>query len=138
LLATISLEVGHWRVLVWGMPAAAIVASVLSFDRKATTGVGGGAFALLGDASYSLYLVHLPVMLAASRLLPRLIDPATSPWLCIGSMAALPIIGAFVTYFLFERPVTRWLQARVRDALPAGERAGAAALPASAASAGLQ
>jgi len=134
LLATITLEVGHWRVLVWGLPAAMIVASVLSFEGKATSGLVSGSFTLLGDASYSLYLVHLPVMLAASRLLPRLIDPVAWPWLVIAMMALLPIIAAFITYFLFERPVTRWLQVRVRAALPAGDQA-SDALPVSAASA---
>ena len=138
LLATIYLEVGHWRVIVWGVPAAAIVAGVLSFEKKAAAGLVGRGFALLGDASYSLYLVHLPVMLAVSRLLPRLIDPAVWPWLSIASMALLPIVAAFVTYFLFERPVTRWLQAHVRAVLPATEPAAEAALPVPAASAGLR
>jgi len=134
-LATLHLDVGHWRVIVWGLPAAAIVAAVLSFEGKAASGLVGRAFALLGDASYSLYLVHLPVMLAASRALPRLIDPAGWPWLSIALMAALPIAAALVTCFLFERPVTRWLQARVRVALPARAPAAAAPLPVPAAAA---
>jgi exopolysaccharide production protein ExoZ len=116
LLATNHFQVGEWRVIVWGVPAAAIVASVLSFEGKAASSAIGRAFALLGDASYSLYLVHLPVMLAASRLLPRLFDTTAAPWLSIALMAALPLVAAFATYFGLERPVTRWLQRRVRVA----------------------
>ena len=138
LAATWSLDVGHWRVIAWGVPAAAIVASVLAAERRAVSGITGRAFALLGDASYSLYLGHLPVMLAASRLLPRLIDPATSPWLCIAPMAVLPIAAAFVTYFLFERPVTRWLQARVRTTLPASHAPASSEPPIPAARPGLR
>ena len=117
----------------WGLPVAAILASAVSFEEKVGSSLVGRAFVLIGDASYSLYLVHLPVMLAASRLLPRLIDAAAWPWLCIVLMAALPIAAAFVTYFLVERPVTRLLQARVRPTLPARGPAVAAPLLVSAA-----
>jgi peptidoglycan/LPS O-acetylase OafA/YrhL len=135
LAATGAMDVGNWRTVVWGLPVAAILAAALTFEEKAGTGLLGRAFVLIGNASYSLYLVHLPVMLTASRLLPRLIDPVTWPWLSVALLGALPIAAALVSYFLFERPITHWLQARVRAALPARETVPAAAVGLPAASA---
>jgi len=103
-----------WRAVVWGVPAAAVVLSVLSFQRPARIGFFARAFAFLGDASYSLYLVHLPIMLVVVRPLKRAIDPVSAPWLCVAILAVLPIVAAVATYLAFERPVTRWLHAGIR------------------------
>lgn len=49
-----------WRFLCWGLPAAAIVLACLTLD------FGGGRTArgmiAIGDASYAIYLVHVPVI----------------------------------------------------------------------------
>jgi exopolysaccharide production protein ExoZ len=103
-----------WRAVVWGVPAAAVVLSVLSFQRPARIGFFARAFAFLGEASYSLYLVHLPIMLVVVRPLKRAIDPVSAPWLCVAILAVLPIVAAVATYLAFERPVTRWLHAGIR------------------------
>jgi exopolysaccharide production protein ExoZ len=118
-LATIPFDVEPWRVIVWGIPAAVILASAVSLEGKFALAWRG--FTQLGDASYSLYLVHLPVMLSASRVLQRFVDPAAAPWLCIILLAVIPVAAAFVTYLLFERPVTRWLQKRVHAVFPVSQ-----------------
>jgi len=102
-----------WRVLEWGVPAAMLVAGSLWFARGTTAGLVRGAFTRLGDASYSLYLLHTPVMLAAPRIILRFVDPASAPWLCILAMVAAPIAVALAVHALFERPVTRWLQGMI-------------------------
>lgn len=51
-----------WRVVAWGVPAALVVYGALCFERW-TVGRLADAFVWLGNASYSIYLFHLPVAL---------------------------------------------------------------------------
>lgn len=63
----------------------------------------------VGDASYSLYLVHefglRPLRLAWTAG----IGSSVSLWLFVAAGVALSLALAFATYWLFERPVTNWL-----------------------------
>jgi peptidoglycan/LPS O-acetylase OafA/YrhL len=100
-----ELEPARWAE--WGIPAAAIVAAtVLGRNPWADLRVGKVA-AALGDASYSLYLLHqLPyyvmVRVAAEHGAPRLL------W--IGIVAS--IVLSLACYRYFERPVTNFLKGR--------------------------
>jgi peptidoglycan/LPS O-acetylase OafA/YrhL len=102
-----------WRVLVWGVPAALVVAAILSLEGK-LRGPISRALSRLGDASYSLYLVHLPVMTFLVLKLPRWIDPKSAPWLSILLLTIVPIVVAFAVYAVIERPITARLQAAIR------------------------
>ena len=56
----ISIEVGFiplWRFVEWGLPSAALVAAFALSDARRQNPVAR-FFAFLGDASYSIYLVH--------------------------------------------------------------------------------
>ena len=46
------------RVIVWGIPAAIIFAAVTLGDRKERKGPIASALTLMGNASYSMYLLH--------------------------------------------------------------------------------
>lgn len=90
------------RVLVWGVPACLIVAGALTVgppNNKLTR------FAvLLGDASYTLYLTHVFVMLVYARLLK------TTPLGRVDQRFVVPVVilGAIATALLahifLERP----------------------------------
>jgi peptidoglycan/LPS O-acetylase OafA/YrhL len=85
----------------------------------------------LGRVSYSLYLVHAPVMAAAVLLLRE-----TMPiWACVAVGAALALPAAEAAHQLVEAPsrdLARWAERRLRRprARPAGRGAAAAAAPA--------
>ena len=96
-----------WRGLAWGLPAAAIVASALGADLR-----GGAARAVvrIGDASYSLYLVHSALFIAVFAGLARVMDvhlipPAAYAILLVGGS----VVAALALFRLFEVPVTRGL-----------------------------
>jgi exopolysaccharide production protein ExoZ len=55
------------RTIAWGIPAAFVVAGSISV--KIPNNLLGRASILLGDASYSIYLSHIFVMIAYARLL---------------------------------------------------------------------
>ena len=117
-LATVP-TMGDWwayRGLVWGLPGAALLAGAVFH-------VPGGRSLLrrflerLGDASYSLYLLHYLVFVVVARALLHVPGSEHIPALVYAPMLLAASVGAaFLTYRLFERPVTRTLQRRLSSA----------------------
>ena len=103
-------SLGDWRGLAWGLPAAAIVAVALS-RPFGSGGPVARAAVRLGDASYSLYLVHSALFIAVHAGLSRLFDPHRLPPLAYeGLLVAGSAAAALVLFRFFEVPVTRALQ----------------------------
>ena|SRR5271165_1464281 len=98
------------RVVEWGVPAAAIVGGAVLCKEFPKVGRIGTALAFLGDASYSLYLVHPIALLVLRRVLLTLIDPITAPRLYAVVFFVGPVLAAVFIYLAFEKPVTRWLR----------------------------
>ena len=97
------------RGLAWGLPAAAVVAAALGLEVAATS-LPMRLMVRLGDASYSLYLVHSAFFIAAFALLSRVIDPHGLPAIAYAVfLLAGSLVSAVLLYRLFERPVTRRL-----------------------------
>ena len=100
------------RGLAWGVPVGLFVAGAVLGEFRRSDGAFAHALHAIGDASYSLYLLH-PFVIRLFRDLwsHGLLDAAA--WPC--AYAALAVVGAvaaaLVSYRLFERPVTRALQA---------------------------
>lgn len=111
-----------WRTAVWGLPAAmllAIVTLCTSGKKHEQPSRLVRAFEILGDASYSLYLLHWIVLLGMARLIPHVFDPPSAPWICVALLLVAPIATAILCYFGFERPITRSLQSRLAILLAA-------------------
>ena len=101
-------EASSWRVLVFGYPAAFLVTGILILDRW-SRGPIAQAFASLGDASYSIYLAHILVLLILDRFctFARLAPPA---WLVV-STGVLMAIGTGIALNRFvEKPLMRYLR----------------------------
>lgn len=108
---TVSTLEWNNRFLVLGIPAmlvvlvCACVRTTNSRFRSRTTRF----FAAIGDASYTLYLLH-PFIISAMFLLARFFDLSASVYLL--STLILIVIGSLVAYRWIELPllrVTRWL-----------------------------
>jgi exopolysaccharide production protein ExoZ len=108
-----------WRGLDWGLPALAVVAGTIALEHRL------GKFAPkwmleLGDASYSIYLVHGLVLPIIGILLAH----AGGHWLhvvpvSILGMVLLSMVGGELVYRGVERPITQWFKGRRRTAIPA-------------------
>lgn len=98
----------NWqRPLLVGLPLAAVLAG-LALMR----GAGGPALrvlALVGDASYALYLFHPMVIRVLSTLWVR--AGLAVDWGFIIASLGLSAVVAMIIFRLFERPVTQALQA---------------------------
>lgn len=96
------------RALVWGVPAAAIVAGALMLERgglRLTT----PALRLQGDASYAIYLAHLLVIQVATRLLSFAFgapDSAWAVWAQAGLFLALSALFGTMLHLHVEVPLT--------------------------------
>jgi exopolysaccharide production protein ExoZ len=93
-----------WRPLLWGVPAAAIVAGALCLEAQG--GVRRSrALETLGDASYAIYLVHLP----ATALIAHTLGYAR-PALFVPAALAASIAAGLICHVWVEKPATRWLR----------------------------
>jgi peptidoglycan/LPS O-acetylase OafA/YrhL len=106
----------EWRVLFWGLPSAALVASCALSESTWRPGPAGRFFGLLGDASYSLYLVHPLTFPLVRWTIGRWFDFSSVPWLYAAIAYAAAIAASIACYLMFEKPITRALQSRLKRA----------------------
>ena len=99
------------RHLVYGLLAGVTVIGLVQAEREGLIVLRSRLLALVGDASYSLYLLHIPVISLACKFLlaagidqPALLVPA------FALTATLCVVVAVVFYRLVERPVLALLQ----------------------------
>lgn len=108
LLATLATHNNElWRPILWGIPALLIVTGALYIRQTESF-----FLKLLGDASYSIYLVQIftvPLGYRIVRVLPRAIP---NDIMAVG-VVAFTAVGGIACYYVLERPVTHFLRARL-------------------------
>ncbi len=101
-----------WRLAAWGGPAAALLAAVVlaRAPDRASAGRGTVALAMLGDASYALYLVH-----------PFVVSTLMRAWTLTGwahRVGYAPfIVASLVGSVAAAFAVHRWVERPIADAL---------------------
>lgn len=100
------------RFLVWGIPAALLVAGSIFLESH--HGVRRNEFfRLLGDASYAAYLTHFFVIGAIGVAWSKLhLERLGSDVYMILTCFLLSWISGIVYHLLFEKPVVNWLRRR--------------------------
>jgi exopolysaccharide production protein ExoZ len=91
---------GSLYFLWFGAAAVLMILSLVSLELRGVTSAGR-AWLLLGDASYSIYLVHYPILLVVFKLFPSAIPPYGNWFLAI--IAA--VLGGIVFHLLIEKRV---------------------------------
>jgi exopolysaccharide production protein ExoZ len=100
------------RVLLWGLPAAGIVYVALVVEGSAVElGPVRRLLAFLGDASYSIYLVHLLVMVVCKALQAH--GFLSGDLLIVGAIACSLVAGS-LSYLFIERPLIRAIRRMLR------------------------
>ena len=96
------------RVLGWGLPAAALLASTLMLQEHtaASSATPMRWLGRLGDWSYSLYLMHPFALVGSVKLWSLLALHEVLPWPVLGlAMLGASVLLAVGTYHLVERPM---------------------------------
>lgn len=93
----------EYRALVWGLPAAALVAGAAL--ARLPTLYSSRSLLLIGDASYSIYLSHQFPMMLLARCLRKGWFRTISPDVIATAGVVGAIVFGIVSYFAIERPV---------------------------------
>lgn len=96
------------RAIAFGIPAALIVTAVVSYEPLRSTETLTPA-RLLGDASYSIYIVHGMVLSAVGAVASKLTLPPAAEVVC-GTLAAL--LAGIVVFQHIERPMLAAMRRR--------------------------
>jgi exopolysaccharide production protein ExoZ len=100
------------RILVYGLPSALLLAGASLGDfAPAPKEIRG--LAVMGDASYALYLLHPLVLWACRMIALRLgIPVGAAPWIYAAVVMAAAIAVSLIANRFFDQPVTGWLRKR--------------------------
>ncbi|WLI09687.1 acyltransferase [Pseudomonas sp. FP597] len=102
------------RALEWGVPSAILVISCVTLERYFK---GLRFLKVLGDCSYSVYLIHVPVLAVGQFIAERMeIDPYAMLLVCMAGTA----LGAFASYQWLEKATYRRLKGWFGVDAPAG------------------
>ncbi len=118
---------GHlWRVVAWGLPAAALLWATVSLERQVPFHRWRVA-QLIGDASYSIYLTHVLVLPVMIRVLRGVGDGMAVGAVVSAVLVAGSVLAGLVVYAAVERPLTRLmrgLSTRQQQQMRPGGRSG--------------
>ena len=108
ILVGATLVSNQYRAATYGLPAVLLLASVLAIERRKAIGIRRLPL-FIGDASYSIYLWHVPAVSATLALCGRLSVPSLAATVAgvLGGTAA----GA-VGYLAIEEPMLRYFRER--------------------------
>ncbi len=104
-----SRELSWQRFLHWGLPAAAFVMVILAADLSQKVRWPRW-LVLLGDASFSVYLIQPYTLTFAIRLGHKLDLPSTVRALVF---LGATLVGGLALYHLAEKPLIRFLRSRI-------------------------
>jgi peptidoglycan/LPS O-acetylase OafA/YrhL len=112
-------------VLVWGLPSALGVYGFIAWEQRGFRRWPRSILAI-GDASYSIYLTHFPLMIASVLVAMRIHRTALTHALwCLATVAAC-VAGGLIWYRLVERPLLNLMARRRTEsatlAVPRTER----------------
>jgi peptidoglycan/LPS O-acetylase OafA/YrhL len=116
-MATIILSTGGFPgVIVWGLPAACLVAGAVNLE-SATHFRTPRILVALGDSSYSLYLSHTFVLMVIGKLLKMGLLSGIPIDIIILFSVGCCVVSGHLAYLCIEKPTTQFLTQRRKQAI---------------------
>lgn len=101
------------RVFYWGLPAILIVGSFALAAKRVPHNLFWRVSGFLGDASYSIYLVHTLTLGVPVLLFGRWLAPADAPWFYLACMLVVTTIPSFLVYLYVEKPLIDYFARKI-------------------------
>lgn len=98
----------QYRVLIWGIPASLLVCGFLSLERAGAMRKSK-MLELIGDGSYSIYLVHGNLTALMTKIWPQVHSPKAITCFLTASLAG-SIAAGMISYRFLERPLISGLR----------------------------
>ncbi len=101
------------RLVSYGIPSFLIIVGLAGIEMRRQVRIPRW-LVCVGDASYSTYLVHVPVLSLAFKVLFKvgLVSPAR-PFIGLILVGIAPIAGGLLTHSFVEAPLLAWCRARI-------------------------
>lgn len=100
---TLDASVSLARAVVFGVPAALLVAAALGLERHATVPGAAKELSFLGDASYSIYLIHPTVLCAVAEIMRVTVALPRDLVIVIGTLVG--VTAGVAAYQWVEKPL---------------------------------
>lgn len=111
------------RHLGYGLAGAIAIVGACHLERNGKLGIGASG-RLLGDASYSLYLIHFPLLSALAKVLVHFTWTRALPAEIIFVVMVVTCLAAGIIFHLVvERPLLSWMTTLIRKPAPAAPAA---------------
>ena len=117
LLACDPLYSSSNRAFTYGLPAAAIVAGAVAFETRSDS-FQKPFLQFVGDASYSIYLVHVFPVAILRVIWPRIGLEMSGAWSFAAFLltsAVLSIAAGAVSYYLVEKTSLKFLRRKIQE-----------------------
>ncbi|MEG3152162.1 acyltransferase [Sphingomonas sp. ZT3P38] len=101
-----------WRPAEWLLAGAIVTIAVFSRQTQGKTYIES-ALVKLGDWSYSLYLLHIIILLAAAKISDTIFGKVLPLWIAIPYAISIIVVStacAFLSYRYIERPSEQFLR----------------------------
>lgn len=112
-----SLQIlSEYNTLFYGFASSAIIIGLVGFEMKGSVIGESKIFQLVGNASYSIYLTHFPVIAALTKAVPIL---GLSRFGFMGlffsfvSILIVTLLSGIITHLLIEMPILNFLQKNI-------------------------
>lgn len=122
-MVTLPFSGAAWRVWAFGLPSAALVSIAIYLDMRRT--YAGTWLPELGNASYSIYLVHVVAISFVCKI-AFVVAPRLPTALTVPAVSLFALVVGYVTYRLIEKNLTLFFSRRRRAAAVAGPAAAVA------------
>lgn len=112
---------GAWMLPGWTRsdPALALVFALIVFGGAGAAGAAGAfplltrpTFVLLGEASYSIYILHIPLRVCWENLADAVPGLSGMPWLNFPLYFAFVVLVSVVVFRVVETPLRQWIAGR--------------------------
>src|SRR4028118_1479083 len=101
------------RIITFGVLAALLIIAATSIDLKDSPKIPY-LLIFLGDASYSIFLTHSPLMLAITKILQKAnLGKYFDGFFAPAILAVFAVVFGCIFYFLIEKPLTVFLRQNI-------------------------